>query len=462
MAIGLGPVTTALAPPPGPVGERDMRSIRDDPLAFLDGLRAAYGDISLHRVDGAPVVVVSSPQLARTVLRERYDTYVKTGTPDEFMLRPLLGNGLLTSDGVTWARQRRACAPAFRPATIEQFAPLMTAAAQRLATRWTDAATAAAAAGGPAPRVRVDHDLMGLTLAVVASAMLGADLTGVGPGFGEAVDAVNRYLGHVVPGQQPAPDDAALRDGFLRGRAFLEMLARTLVSARRLGGPPAQVDLLAVLLGGGPDDAQAADDTELRDQVLTMVMAGHETTAKSLTWALHLLAGHPAELELLTREVDEVLDGRPATAQDLSALVRVRAVLLESLRLYPPVWLISRRCLRDDVLAGHTVPADALVCVSPWVLHRRADLWPQPAEFHPERFLAGCAAQAQAHSYLPFGGGPRTCIGEHFATMEAVLVLATLVQRVRLTGLPGHPVVPEALVTLRPRDGLLMTAAARS
>ncbi len=437
-----------------------MRQIRESPLAFLDDLYARFGDISAHSAGGEPVVVVSSPTLARTVLRDRYDRYVKTGTPDDLMLRPLLGNGLLTSDGEVWARQRRACAPAFRPGTIDQYVPLMTGAAGALAARWQAGADAASRAGLPSPALRVDHDLMGLTLGVVASAMLGTDLTGVGPGFGQAVDAVNRYLGHVVPGEQPDDDLFARQRAFDRGRSFLQLLVRTLIQARRLSGGGPQ-DLLAGLLGDGLAGQQAADDEELRDQVLTMVMAGHETTAKSLTWALHLLDRHPAERDALEREVDDVLGGRRATAADVPALVRVRAVLMESMRLFPPVWLISRRCVVDDELGGFRVDAGSLVCISPWVLHRRSDLWAEPAAFRPERFLGGCAAPAQAHSYLPFGGGPRTCIGQHFATLEAVLVLATLLQQVRLAGVPGRPVEPEALVTLRPRDGLSMTASRR-
>lgn len=465
---------------PGPGDEQGMRGIREAPLEFLDDLYARYGDISAHRAGGEPVVVVSSPELARTVLRERYAVYVKTGTPDDLMLRPLLGNGLLTSDGADWARQRRACAPAFRPATVEQYAPLMATAGESLARRWLDAAAAARTAGLPAPALRVDHDLMGLTLGVVASATLGADLTGIGAGFGQAVDAVNRYIGHVVPGEDLDEDHLRRRKGFQQGRAFLELLAGTLINARKLSGGAGRHDLLAVLLGegagllgegdgagdaAGREQDRAVDDTELRDQVLTMVMAGHETTAKSLTWALHLLDGHPDERALLEQEVDRVLGGRTPGSADVARLPYLRAVLLESMRLYPPVWLISRRCLQDDELGGFAVPAGSLVCISPWVLHRRADLWTDPAAFRPARFLSdegpGLAARVESHSYLPFGGGPRTCIGQHFALLEAVLVLATLVQRVRLSTLPGPPVVPEALVTLRPRDGLTMTVTAR-
>jgi cytochrome P450 len=195
-------------------------------------------------------------------------------------------------------------------------------------------------------------------------------------------------------------------------------------------------------------------DTELRDQVLTIAMAGHETTAKTLTWTLYLLDRHPEVAARLAGEVDAALGGRLPTAADLDKLTLCQQVIEEALRLYPPVWQITRRALGPDALAGYDVTPGALIAISPYLLHRNPRYWDEPDAFRPERFAAGSAAYP-SHLYLPFGGGPRICIGQHFALVEATLVLATLLREIRLEVVPGFIVEPEALVTLRPRHGLL-------
>jgi cytochrome P450 len=200
-------------------------------------------------------------------------------------------------------------------------------------------------------------------------------------------------------------------------------------------------------------------DTDLRDQVLTIIMAGHETTAKALTWTLYLLDGHPEALEALYGEVDRVLDGRVPTAEDLPRLEGCARAVKEAMRLYPPVWLISRRATGPDVVDGFDVPAGTLICVSPYVLHRDPRYWTRPEEYAPGRFLTHPQV---SHQYLPFGGGPRICVGQHFAMVEATLVLAMLLQRLRLELVPGFPVEPEALVTLRPRHGMSMIPRLRT
>jgi cytochrome P450 len=199
-------------------------------------------------------------------------------------------------------------------------------------------------------------------------------------------------------------------------------------------------------------------ETELRDQVLTLIMAGHETTAKALTWTVYLLDGHPAEAARVREEVDRVLAGRPPTAADLPDLPVCRRAVQEAMRLYPPVWLISRRAAGPDEIDGHPIPAGSLVCVSQWVLHRHPHYWDRPAEFVPERFDG---ADLPSHLYLPFGGGERICIGQHLAMAEATLVLAMVLQTVRLELEPGFTVEPEALVTLRPKYGMRMTVRSR-
>jgi enediyne biosynthesis protein E7 len=436
--------------PPGPAEEIDPLLIRRDPLRFLSDLATRYGELSSHRTGGERVYVLSGADLARRVLKDDYTSYTKAGTPDDHMLSPLLGDGLLTSNGETWARQRHLCAPSFRRAAVEEFDALMTGAAVDLADRW------GRAADGGEP-VRVDHDLTSLTLRIVVAALLGSDQADLGQGFGRAVDAINRFIGHYDGSAPMTGDLAARRDAYVAAQRFLRNVVGLLISARRMAGADAaHEDLLAAMMNhAGPFDGELSDG-ELYDQVLTMVMAGHETTAKSLTWTLHVLAGQPSVAAAVRAELASVLGGRPPTAADLPLLGLTRRVVDEVVRLYPPVWLISRRAVRDTSLGGYAVPAGALVCISPWTMHRNPAYWPDPPRFDPGRFLPPAAGGRPSHAYLPFGGGPRVCIGRAFALTEAALVLATILPRLDFTHVPGLRVVPEALVTLRPRDGLIM------
>jgi enediyne biosynthesis protein E7 len=436
----------ALLPvPPGPADEIDAAAIRSDPLRFLSDL-TKYGTLCSHRTGGERVYVLNSPDLARRVLKDDYTSYTKAGTPDDHMLSPLLGDGLLTSNGETWARQRHLCAPSFRRAAVEEFDSLMTAAAADLADRWGRAADVQ-------QKIRVDHDLTSLTLRIVVAALLGSDQADLGQGFGRAVDAINRFIGH-YDGMAPMTGDmAARRDAYVAAERFLRGAVALLIAARRLSGPAGHHDdLLAAMMDSG-----GLSDRELHDQVLTMVMAGHETTAKALTWTLHVLAGQPQIAGAVRDELRLVLGGRVPSAADLPALGLTRRVVDEVVRLYPPVWLISRRATRDTELGGYPVPGGTLVCISPWTLHRNPAYWPDPERFDPDRFLADAAAIRPSHAYLPFGGGPRVCIGRAFALTEAALVLATILPRLSLERIPEVPVEPEALVTLRPRNGLVMS-----
>jgi cytochrome P450 len=433
--------------PPGPADEIDPLLIRRDPLRFLSDMTAEYGALCSHRTGGERVYVLNDPGLVRQVLKDDYTSYTKAGTPDDHMLSPLLGDGLLTSNGETWERQRHRCAPSFRRSAVEEFDTLMTAAAADLADRWGRAADA----GEP---LRVDHDLTSLTLRIVVAALLGSDQVDLGRGFGQAVDAINRFIGH-YDGSAPMTGDMAVRrDAYLAAQRFLRGVVGLLIAARRMTGPAARADdLLAAMMRDGK-----LSGAELYDQVLTMVMAGHETTAKALTWTLHVLAGQPEVAAAVHRELRLVLGGRPPTAADLPQLSLTRRVIDEVVRIYPPVWLISRRATRDTELGGYPLPAGTLICISPWTLHRNPAYWPDPERFDPDRFLPAAVAARHGHAYLPFGGGPRVCIGRAFALTEAALVLATILPRLSLAHVPGLPVEPEALVTLRPRHGLVMHA----
>jgi len=410
-----------------------IADIRADPLGFLQALVAEHGDIVRHETEEQVVITLNRPEYAHHVLRNRDRNYAKRGTPDDAMLTPLLGRGLLTSDGETWKKQRRITQPSFEKRRIDALGDLIVEETLALVERWRESA---------GEIVRLDHDLSSLTLAVVARAILGSDMTGIGPRFGEAIDAVNRFMGHYDPLLPGAEGDRA-RAEFGNAVRFLDTLVALLVQGRRAGGDDAG-DLLSALLAGG------FDDREIRDQVLTMLMAGHETTAKALSWTSYLLDEHPDVAARLDRELAR--DPRtPFTLQ----------VVQESMRLYPPVWLISRVATVDDEIDGFPVPAGALVCISPYLLHRHPEYWDDPERFDPDRFSAERSAGRPEFAFMPFSGGPRRCIGERFALFEAQLALATIRRRVAIRLVPGHPVEPEALVTLRPRHGLLATIAPR-
>ena len=435
--------------PPGPAGAVELMTVRRDPLGFMARMRADYGDVSSHTIDER-VYLVNRPDLAHRVLAANRRNYVKAGTPDDQMLTPLLGRGLLTSDGEVWKRQRRISQPPFAPERVVGFDGLITAATAELLTAWT----AAAAADQP---LRLDHQLSGLTLAIVARAIFGSDLTGINERFGEAVDVLNRFMGHYDPMEDSAAGVDA-RQAFGKAVGFLNGLVGLLVQARRMEGTDGREDLLSRLIEGG--ESGKAGERDLRDQVVTMLMAGHETTAKALTWTLVLLDRHPEWAQRLDDELTSALGDRVADAGDLAALPLCRRVIQESMRLYPPVWLLSRRAVRDDELGEFDVPAGTLVCVSPYILHRDARFWEDPERFDPDRFTPQRSAGRPDYAYLPFSGGPRQCIGRHFAMLEAQLVLATVRRTVRVTLEEGHPIEPEALVTLRPRHGVLARISA--
>jgi cytochrome P450 len=418
--------------PPGPAERVAIADIRADPLGFLQALVAEHGDIVRHETEEQIVITLNRPEYAHHVLRNRDRNYAKRGTPDDAMLTPLLGRGLLTSDGETWKRQRRITQPSFEKRRIDALGDLIVEETNALVDRWMETTGEV---------VRLDHDLSSLTLAVVSRAILGSDVTGIGARFGEAIDTVNRFMGHYDP-LLPGAEGDRVRAEYGNAMRFLDSLVALIVQGRRASGDQDD-DLLSALLAGG------FDDREIRDQVLTMLMAGHETTAKALSWTSYLLDQHPD----VAARLDDELARDPQPPFTLQ-------VVQEAMRLYPPVWLISRIATVDDEIDGFAIPEGALVCISPYLLHRHPEFWDKPELFDPDRF-AEASAERPEFAFMPFGGGPRRCIGERFALFEAQLALATIRQRVSIRLVPDHPVEPEALVTLRPKHGLLATVTPR-
>lgn len=431
--------------PPGAATDVTVSELTDNPLGFLRDMVSEFGNVTRHHTDGRPVTIVNEPELVSEILLTRRADYVKTGTPDELMLVPLLGRGLLTTDGEQWKDQRALAQPAFQHREIITFDGVMLDEIDRLVDKWHRMTGT----------VRLDRDLTALTLAIVARSLLGSDVA-IGDRFGEAVDDANRFMSHFGTNGTGLDGD---RQRFGAARAFIDRIVGLLISVVDADDPGRHDFLARLVAESTAHRPEGLSSKEVRDQVVTMLMAGHETTAKSLTWTWWLLGQNPDITERARAEVDNVLSGQPPDHRCFDRLPFVRAVFMEALRLYPPVWLISRRSTKNDVLGGFEIPADSLVCISPWLLHRRSDLWPDPEKFDPERF----AQDHRRHpcAFLPFSAGPRQCIGQHFATLEGVLVLARMLQRVDIDIDADHSVEVEALVTLRPKNGVLATIRSR-
>ena len=427
---------------------RDLLAIRRDPLGYLERTVARFGDLVAFPLPRTPVLLVNDPAGVRRVLVDNARGYSKA-TVQYGSLSLVTGAGLLTADGDTWRRHRRVAQPAFHHGTLDAVAEQAVAAADRVARAWQGLPDGAA--------VDVDAAAMQATLEVVGRTLFDADLASDGE---RIVAAVHDALTVVVqrartpqPAWLPTPANRRLA----RAVALLDRICADVVQARRARGfADGDRDLLALLLRSTEG---TLTDAEVRDELVTLVIAGHETVASALSWTLLLLADHPLVQQQLHAELDEVLAGRRApTWADLPALPFTRSVVDESLRLFPPAWVVTRRAEQPDTVCGVRLPAGTLVVVSPWLVHRRAQEWPAPLTFDPVRF-APARSSTPRGSYLPFGMGPRLCIGRDFALVETVLVLAALLRghRVELPRTPSgrvrRPDV-EASVTLRPRGGL--------
>lgn len=423
---------------------RAVPAIRRDPLAFLAGLVGRHGDLVAFPMPRTPVLLANTVPAARRVLVERHAGYTKR-TAQYGALSLVTGTGLLTADGEEWRHRRRIDQPAFHHSGLEEVASQAVAAAQRVRAR--------VPAGGGV--VDVDAAVLQATLEVVGRTLFGGAVAQDGERVVAAVlEALDVVVSRVrtpavVPAAVPTPRNRRLA----RAVRTLDQAAADVVAHRRqVGVRDGDGDLLALLLRAA--DAGDLTATQVRDELVTMVIAGHETVASAISWTLHLLATHPGEQARVHAELDEVLGGRAPAWADLPALARTRAVLDESLRLYPPAWVVSRRAVADDEIDGVAVPAGTLVIISPWLLHRRPDVFADPEAFRPDRFLGDAARTVSRGAYLPFGAGPRLCIGRDFALVESVLVLAELLRDHAVLPVPGHRVRAEALVTMRPHGGL--------
>ena len=429
----------------------NLPAFRSDPLATLLHAQRACGDVARVEFPTARGHLLFHPDAVRAVLVD-HAKQVSKDTPGFVALRLLLGNGLVTSDGAFWLRQRRIAQPAFHRARIFALGSRMVTLAERTADAWD-------AAARDGRTVDVAEAMMRLTLAIVADTMLGADVERDAAGVGRAVTHLLHDLNEriVRPWLPPVSWPTPRNRRFAEARDTVKRVIDEAIAQKRANPDAPGGDFLRMLIEARDEETgEGMTDDQLRDEVATIFAAGHETTANLLAWTWQWLARAPHVRRKLQAELAAVLGDRPAVAEDYPRLPYTRMVLMESLRLSPPVWLLSRRVVEPFDAGGTHLPAGSLAFLSPYVTHRHPGLWDEPEGFDPERFAEGAGAGRPTLAFFPFGAGPRKCIGEVFALMEATLLLATLARRFSPELIPGRVPEPEPVITLRPRGGLPM------
>jgi cytochrome P450 len=439
--------------PDGPLTLRQFLALsRDNTLATFPP-EAFDEDIIAGRLLWGRRFIINEPNGIRHVLLDNAANYRKSELTRR-LLEPGLGRGLLTSEGETWRRHRRIMAPAFDRRSIEGYAPVITAVTRDLLAEWD--------ALPDRSDVDVGAAMMRTTLHIISRAMFSANSD-------EIVGVVERGVGQYQMTMRPSLFDllgfpAWLASLFSRRRRTAAMFNEfdravdELISSRAHDPNAQPKDLLARLVAAR--DAETGGGmtaNEVRDEVVTIFMAGHETTAQALTWTWYLLSLHPAVEARLDEELRAVLKGRTPQYEDIAQLRYTRMVIEESMRLYPPAHTMAREPIAADEVLGRRIPAGAVVLIAPWLLHRKASLWHEPHRFDPDRFTT----EPPRFSYIPFGAGQRICIGAAFAMTEAILILAMIAQHYRLRLKPGHPIEPQGLITLRPRYGMPMVLERR-
>jgi cytochrome P450 len=432
-----------------PIPGGPMARLRRDPLGFLLEAMRRHGDVFRYRLSPLVFHLVAHPDHVRRVRVDNARNYPRSWYYDR--TRAVLGEGLVTTEGVAWRRLRRMSQPAFHHERVAGLAGLMTEAIGAMIGRWGEHARV----DGDEP-LDVATEFAALTLRIVGRALGGIDLIGEADRIGRAVTTVLEYLERRIndlvafPPSVPTPRNLRAR----RALRTLDALIADVVAGRR--GDPAR-DLLSMLLAVRDEETGAAlTDRELRDQVLTFIGAGHETTAVSLAWTTYLISRHPDVDDRLRAEVAETLGGRTPTVSDLPRLPYTRRVIEESLRLYPPVYAVVRDVIAGDEIGGFRIPARSMVILSPYVTHRHPDSWPEAEIFDPDRFHPDRSADRPRFAWYPFLGGPHQCIGQEFAMMEMILTVAMLAQAFRFQLAPGARVEPRPMLVLRPGRGVPM------
>jgi len=422
----------------------NLPEFRRDPLSFLSMCARDYGDVVLIRVAHLKAYILNHPDYIEEVLVTKNRSFIKDRTLRRRPFRLFFGNGLLTSEGDQWLRERRLAQPAFHRDRLAVYAQAMVSYAERMMDNWRDG------------EIRdVHRDMMRLTLEILTNTLFDTDVARDAEEVAAALEIVmDRF----------APQGSLVRIldnylptlGWIRFQKAVRRLDEIIyrMTARRRNRNEDRGDLLSMLLSARDEDGSGMTDQQLRDEILTLLLAGHETTALALSWAWYLLAQHPKVEAKLVEELQSMLGGRPPAISDLPRLRYAESIIKESMRLYPPAWNIGRQAVSDTEIGGYCVPAGTQVYLSQWAVHRDPRYYDNPEEFNPGRWTDGLEKRLPKYAYFPFGGGPRLCIGNSFAMMEAVMLLASIAQRFQLVIAPSHTVTVWPSLTLRPKRGI--------
>lgn len=443
--------------PPGPKGSPISgcaRELSSNRIGFLCDLQRTYGDVVRFKVWDRTLYLVSDPELIKEVFVTNHKNFTKSRSLK--LARHVFGDGLLTNEGESHKRQRRMMQPAFHMKRIHGYGETMIQYAQRHANIWETE-------NRDGQSIDVSHEMMRLTMAIVAKTLFDSDVESEAEEIGEALTSIVGLFERTI---HPAavlltlmPTRKNIR--FLRSRARIDKTIYRMIAERRASGKD-HGDLLSMLLNAQDEaDGSGMTDKQIHDEAITLFLAGHETTANALTWTWYALSQNPEVEARFHEELDEVLGGELPTPDDLPKLEYTRRVFAESMRMYPPAYIIGRMAIEEFQLGEYTLPARSVLLLSPYVCQHNPALFEDPERFDPDRWEPEKQRERHKFSYFPFGGGPRTCIGESFAWMEGILLLATIGQRWRMQLSQGHTVAFDPQITLRPKDGLPMTLTRR-
>jgi cytochrome P450 len=432
--------------PPGPKPRRifgNLLEFRKDQLSYMTNLQRTYGDAATMYLFKTPVVLFTRPDAIRYVLIENARNFINR--PVFESLRLVLGDGLLSIDGDFHRQQRRMVQPAFHKQRVESYRDTMVACTESMLDGWT-----------PGSQRDMADEMMRVTMRIVAKALFNIDIA-------SQIDALDKafFEASTYSRRSRAPFKLHLNLPFttygkyVRARKFLDDTMADLIAQHRASGEDSG-DVISMLLQAQDEGGNTMPDQQIRDETLTLLAAGHATTANTLSWAFYLLSNHPEQREKLLEELRTVLGGRPPTVDDLAKLPYLDMVVKEAMRLYPPAWMQPRYTVDDFEYGDYRIKRGTIIFISQWVTQRLPDLWPDPDEFKPERFDPETGQKYPAQAYFPFGAGSRICIGMPFANLEARILLATILQRYVPRLSPGFPVVPQPMVTLFPKFGLQM------